>query len=193
MSTNKPEYVNCSTHIVGGLIEAACMMLMDDLDNARRASEADLNDAALLVDALHVLRPDTAELDLLDGVQCIVKGRYDDAIVILRQLAERVPAFCYSKALLAFSLSAKGDPEWQQYANEVMNNENAVDAQPLVRMLIARHEVIMAQRVSSLGGEFKMPESMASFMKDFGPSAAPADPEPAPIAHSQPQPGHLRA
>lgn len=168
MYTSKPEYMNCSAEVVGGLIETVCAALMDNFPH----SEVDCHDAAMVLDALHVLRPDAPELDALDGIQCIVQGSYADAIRILRQVTETAPNFAYARALLSFSLAAVGDPEWRQRAGEVLDEQESHNAQQLVRLLIARHDLMAARRASTLGGEFVMPESVRSLLEDVPASGA---------------------
>jgi len=130
--TSKPEYLNCSADVVGGLIETVSVALMDNFPK----STVDCDDVGLVLDALHVLRPDAPELDALDGILYIVKGRFDDAIRVLRQVIARAPAFAYARALLAFSLAAKGDPDWRQCASEVIEGGQSGDAEKLVRVLM---------------------------------------------------------
>ncbi|MFP6560943.1 HrpB1 family type III secretion system apparatus protein [Paraburkholderia sp. B3] len=173
MYTSKPEYLSCSADVVGGLIETVSVALMDQFPKPT----VDCDDVALMLDALHVLRPDAPELDALDGILFIVKGAYDDAIHVLRQVTESAPHFAYARALLAFSLAAKGDPEWRQCAGEVIDDHESGDAQKLVRVLIARHDLMDARRASRLGGEFVMPASVTSLLEDQSapPAARDAD------------------
>lgn len=159
--TSKPEYLNCSADVVGGLIETVSVALMDNFPK----STVDCDDVGLVLDALHVLRPDAPELDALDGILYIVKGRFDDAIRVLRQVIARAPAFAYARALLAFSLAAKGDPDWRQCASEVIEGGQSGDAEKLVRVLIARHDLMDARRARRLGGDFVMPESVMTLME----------------------------
>ena len=147
--------------VVGGLIETVSVALMDNFPK----STVDCDDVGLVLDALHVLRPDAPELDALDGILYIVKGRFDDAIRVLRQVIARAPAFAYARALLAFSLAAKGDPDWRQCASEVIEGGQSGDAEKLVRVLIARHDLMDARRARRLGGDFVMPESVMTLME----------------------------
>ncbi|WP_206956914.1 HrpB1 family type III secretion system apparatus protein [Trinickia acidisoli] len=185
MYANNQEYLNCSADVVGGLIETVCAALMDNFPD----TVVDSNDAGMVLDALHVLRPDSPELDALDGIHCIVKGCYDDAVRILRQVSETSPGFAYARALLAFSLAAKGDPEWQQRAGEVMANHESRDAQQLVRVLIARHDLMEAQRATRLGAQFVVPDSVKALMDEPAAPIAPHEPTTA-VDH---QMGFLRA
>ncbi|NUY06046.1 HrpB1 family type III secretion system apparatus protein [Paraburkholderia youngii] len=169
MNASKPEYLNCSAEIVGGLIETLCVALFEKFPRP----SADREDVGLVLDALHVLRPDVPEVDALDGILQIVNGNWDDAIHILHQVVARAPGFLYAKSLLAFSLAAKGDPHWRQCAGEVIESDAAGgDADKLMRALIARDDLMAAQRAGQLNGKFVMPDSVAA-MIDM--ARAPAD------------------
>lgn len=194
MYTSKPEYLNCSADVVGGLIETVSVALMDQFPKPT----VDCDDVGLVLDALHVLRPDSPELEALDGILCIVKGRFDDAIHILRQVTENAPRFAYAKALLSFSLAAKGDPEWRQCASEVIDDRESGDAQKLVQVLIARHDLMDARRSARLGGEFVLPASVRLLMENAStqPATAKRDATPAPREPAAVDPqymGFLRA
>ncbi|MGF6483163.1 HrpB1 family type III secretion system apparatus protein [Paraburkholderia sp. JPY419] len=162
MNATNPEYLNCSAEIVGGLIETICVALFETFPRP----SVDREDVGLVLDALHVLRPDVAEVDALDGILHIVNGNWDDAIHILHQVVTRAPGFLYGKSLLAFSLAAKGDPHWRQCAGEVIESGAAGGcADKLVRALIARHDLMSAHRAARLSGKFVMPDSVAAMIE----------------------------
>ncbi|SOE96842.1 type III secretion protein HrpB1 [Burkholderia sp. D7] len=168
MTATQQDYLNCSADVVGGLIEAVTIALMEDFPR----TSVDEHDVELLLDALHVLRPGVAEVGTLDGLLHIACGRWDDAVHVLRQVEESAPHFSYAKALLAFSLSAKGDPGWRQHANEVVSGSSSRGSEALVRALMAREDVLGAERVARLGGAFVMPESVAALHAIAEPGVA---------------------
>jgi type III secretion protein HrpB1 len=168
VNLSKPDHLNCSAEVVGGLIETFCAALME----AFPRPSANRDDAGLVLDALHVLRPNVPEVEALDGVLLLVSARWDDAIHILRQVVTRAPRFLYAKSLLAFGLAAKGDPDWLQCANEVLEaGEQGGDADKLVRGLIARHDMMLAARARRLGGKYVTPESVTALLASNGPQA----------------------
>jgi type III secretion protein HrpB1 len=155
---NRNEYLNCSTDLIGGLIETATTALMESFPN----TSVNTDDVEALLVALHVLRPNTVELDTLDGILQIVRSQWPEAIRILRAVNERVPQFDYAKALLAFSLSAAGDPIWRQYADELLAGNAARSIKALVMAVVARNDMLEAVRTTRMGGAFVTPESLAA-------------------------------
>jgi type III secretion protein HrpB1 len=194
MTASTPEYMNCSPNVIGGLIETVSTALLSNFPKV----SADPFDIELVLDALRVLRPRVTEIDTLDGILHMVRGHWDDAIHVLRQVGENAPRFGYAKALLAFCLSAKGDPDWKQSAAEAMEINPSRDTQALVRALEAREDLLNAMRVKRNGGQFVMPascEALADFeaeMSEPAPAAAVAT-APAPAAVQIPHASFLRA
>jgi type III secretion protein HrpB1 len=177
MSASTPEYLNCSPDVVGGLIETVSTALLGDFPKV----QADPYDIELVLDALRVLRPRVTEIDTLEGILHMVRGHWDDAIHVLRQVGENAPRFGYARALLAFCLSAKGDPDWKQEAAQAMALNPSRDTQHLVRALEARDDLINAIRTKRSGGQFVTPTSvdeLATFTDEL-------DAEPAHAAASQ--------
>ncbi|SDH29339.1 HrpB1 family type III secretion system apparatus protein [Paraburkholderia phenazinium] len=198
MTASTPEYMNCSPNVIGGLIETVSTALLSNFPKV----SADPYDIELVLDALRVLRPRVTEIDTLDGILHMVRGHWDDAIHVLRQVGENAPRFGYAKALLAFCLSAKGDPDWKQCATEAMEINPSRDTQSLVRALEAREDLLNAMRVRRNGGQFVTPascEALAEFNEQA--EAAESTPEapvaaavaPAPLAIQMPHASFLRA
>jgi type III secretion protein HrpB1 len=194
MTASTLEYMNCSPNVIGGLIETVSTALLSNFPKV----SADPYDIELVLDALRVLRPRVTEIDTLDGILHMVRGHWDDAIHVLRQVGENAPRFGYAKALLAFCLSAKGDPDWKQCATEAMEINPSRDTQALVRALEAREDLLKAMRVKRNGGQFVTPascEALAEFNAESeNAEAAPAVAHtPAPVAAAIPHASFLRA
>ncbi|MGV2292962.1 HrpB1 family type III secretion system apparatus protein [Trinickia sp. YCB016] len=201
MTASTPEYLNCSPDLVGGLIETVSTALLGTFPKV----QADPYDIELVLDALRVLRPRVAEIDTLDGILHMVRGHWDDAIHVLRQVGENVPRFGYAKALLAFCLSAKGDPDWKQCAAEAMEINPNRDTKQLVAALEAREDLLNAMRAARSSGKFVTPAScdkLAEFdvpadeTEEAAPAAAQstaASPASAPVAAAMPMGTFLRA
>lgn len=185
MTVSTPDYLNCSPDVVGGLIETVSTALLSHFPKV----SADPYDIELVLDALRVLRPRVAEIDTLDGILHMVRGHWDDAIHVLRQVGENAPRFGYAKALLAFCLSARGDPDWKQCAAEAMADNPTRDTQSLVRALEAREDLLNAMKVKRAGGQFVTPkscEALAEFDAETAEAAetTAAAGTPAPVAHA---------
>jgi type III secretion protein HrpB1 len=184
MTATAPDYLNCSPDVIGGLIETVSTALLDNFPKL----SADPYDVELLLDALRVLRPKVAEIDTLDGILHMVRGHWDEAIHVLRQVGENAPRFGYAKALLAFSLSAKGDPDWKQCATEAMATNPTRDTEALVRALNAREDLLNAMRVNRRGGQFMTPPSVTALevVPPSEPTSASASADVQPAAAPQP-------
>ncbi|CAB3764336.1 HrpB1 family type III secretion system apparatus protein [Paraburkholderia humisilvae] len=158
MASTHPDYLNCSPDVIGGMIETATTALMEDFPKTTVNQE----DLELILEALHVLRPDTVELETLDGLLHVVRGQWPEAVRVLHSVVERVPNFSYAKALLTFSLSSTGDPSWRNYADEVLASASSRSVKSLVLAVVARNDMLAAVRSSKLGGDFVTPESLTA-------------------------------
>ncbi|MDR3096672.1 MAG: HrpB1 family type III secretion system apparatus protein [Paraburkholderia sp.] len=183
MTASTPDYLNCNPDVIGGLIETVSTALLGDFPKV----QADPYDIELVLDALRVLRPRVAEIDTLEGILHMVRGHWDDAIHVLRQVGENAPRFGYARALLAFCLSAKGDPDWKQEAAQAMMLSPTRDTQHLVRALEARDDLINAIRVKRSGGQFVTPASVDA-LAGFTDETAAEEPASAPSQSGTAQP-----
>ena len=170
MTACTPAYLNCSPDLVGGLIETVSIALLGEFPKVA----ADPSDVEFVLDALRVLRPLVAEIDTFDGILNMVRGRWDDAAHVLCQVCESAPRFGYAKALLAFCLSAKGDPGWKQCAAEALEISPSQDTQHLLRALEAREDLLNAIQAQRAGGTFVTPPSIEALAEFAASHAAPA-------------------
>ncbi|MCU9952146.1 MULTISPECIES: HrpB1 family type III secretion system apparatus protein [Burkholderia] len=156
MKADAPEYMQCRPEIVGGLIETVSTALLRTFPKVT----ADPYDIELILDALRVMRPNVAEIQMLDGVLCMACERWDDAIRTLSDVCATAPHFVYGKALLAFCLSTKGDDAWKQHAAEALANNPNDDTLVLVKALQAREDLVKAVQANRNGGPFVPPPSV---------------------------------
>nr|WP_248295524.1 HrpB1 family type III secretion system apparatus protein [Paraburkholderia sp. UYCP14C] len=170
MSTETPDYLNCSQAIVGGLIDALSCALLNNFP----ALEADQYDIGLTLGALRLLRPRMAELDTMEAVLAMQRGHWDDAICVRSRVIEGAPQFSYAKALLAFGLSVKGDAGWRQWASAALAQNPDRDTRQLVRALEARDDLREAIGVCSNGGAFEVPPSIAALNDELPAAPSPA-------------------
>jgi type III secretion protein HrpB1 len=157
MATSQHEHLNCSRDVIGGLIETATIALMANFPK----TSVNIDDIESVLDALHILRPETVQLDVLDGMLHAVRGQWPEAIRVLHSLTEKLPQFEYAKALLAYSLSSAGDGSWRRYADEVLSGGGARSVKAFVMAIVARNDMIKAAREVRMGGRFVEPESLA--------------------------------
>jgi type III secretion protein HrpB1 len=162
MSVTSTNYLNCSQDIVSGLIETVSAVLLNNFP----VLEVDPYDIELVLDALRVLRPKMAELETVDAVLHMQRGNWDDAIQVFHRVIADAPRFAYAKALLAFCLSAKGDPNWRRSVGEAMEDNPDRNTRRLVRALEARDDLRAAVRTYRSGGKFEVPMSIATLSEE---------------------------
>jgi type III secretion protein HrpB1 len=152
------EYLAASPQIVGGLVELASTALLSKFPTV----SADETDIEMLIDTLHLLRPVKAEIGALDGVLHMSRGHWDDAVRVLKEVSERAPRFGHARALLAYSLSMKEDPEWRRYADEALEISPGPDTQYLISALNARADLMVALESAKRTGQFVVPDSVTA-------------------------------
>jgi type III secretion protein HrpB1 len=95
-------------------------------------------DAEAVLSALRVLRPDFAELETFEAWLQIRRGRWAEAIHVLRGLDTASTKWSYGKALLAYCLYMTGDADWRIAANEVLELNNNAEAVALARAMLGQ-------------------------------------------------------
>ncbi len=121
----------CSNSLVSALVE-----MLTWASRKGRLEEADR-----LLAALHLMRPNFAELNAYDAWLLIRRNRMADAAQLLRQLEGRElqpPFGPYVTALLAVCLSSLGDPSWRIYANQVVTRDEDAESVALVGLLAGK-------------------------------------------------------
>ncbi|WP_324658528.1 HrpB1 family type III secretion system apparatus protein [Burkholderia thailandensis] len=175
MKADTPEYLQCRPEIVGGLIETVSVALLRTFPKMT----ADPYDIELILDALRVMRPNVAEIQMLDGVLCMACERWDDAIRSLSDVCAAAPQFDYGKALLAFCLSTKGDDSWKQHATEALGNNPNDDTLVLLKALQAREDMVKAVHANRNGGPFVPPQSVCELNAELEQGTKEAEESPA--------------
>jgi type III secretion protein HrpB1 len=163
MSVTRTEYLNVSPEIVGGLIEVVSCSLLSGFPKVK----GDPLDIELVLDALHVLRPTLHEIDTFEGIMHMSHGRWDDAIQVFSRIIASAPHFSYAKALMAFCLSAKGDPNWRQSAAEAIEANPSKNTFRLVRSLEARDDFLAAKQTFLASGQFVAPPSCTALADEL--------------------------
>ncbi|WP_254366807.1 HrpB1 family type III secretion system apparatus protein [Paraburkholderia sp. NMBU_R16] len=161
-----PTYLNCSPDVVGGLIETVTAALLGNSSFLEGEPEG-TEDIEMVLDALKILRPKVAELETFTGLLLMRRGQWDEAIHLFSGLVARSPSYSYGKALLAFCLSFKGDPNWRQAATEAMRETPDRTTRALVRALAARDDLNEALRAHQNGAPFEVPVSIARLAEDL--------------------------
>ncbi|CAB3772864.1 hypothetical protein LMG29542_07001 [Paraburkholderia humisilvae] len=155
---HEPEYLDVPAAVVSGLVDLASNALLSNFPTV----SADEGDVELLLDALHTLRPRQTEISTLDGVLYMTRNQWDEAIRVIRNVCENAPRFGHARALLAYCLSMKEDPEWSRYANEALEISPGPDTEFLIAALRARAELSDAMKAAQAGGPFIVPESVTA-------------------------------
>ncbi|KWB60475.1 HrpB1 family type III secretion system apparatus protein [Burkholderia ubonensis] len=177
MDESRPTYLRCSQAALNELIDAASLALGGALDGPA----ADPYDIGLLIDALRVLAPQLPAADMFDGMLHVALGNFDDAVRVFAEIANGRTNAIYGKALLAFALQLKRDPEWRIAADEVLAAGSPAQAVALVRALERQHDVLLAKEHADRTGVWELPESAAAANGDAtdgagGANAALANP-----------------
>jgi type III secretion protein HrpB1 len=155
MNVAKPDYLDCPPDVVAGLVQTASAALLGNFPKVL----ADAGDIELLVDALRVLRPGLAELDLFDALRHMLHTRWEEAIHILTRLQQTAPQLSYGNALLVFCLVAVGSAEWRQAAARALADAPPRESRELLFAMQARDDLLAALRSASAGGNFALPAS----------------------------------
>lgn len=94
-----------------------------------------IEDAALILAGIRVLRPNLVELDVLEGWIAIKSGRFEDAVRTLRSLESSPTQWSMGKAMTALCQRRLQDPAWRNSANEVRSGNCTPEALALVDQL----------------------------------------------------------
>lgn len=179
MSISSRQYMKADKRIVGGLIEVVSLSQQLGFP----AGLIDADDVEMVIDTLRVLRPEARELDALEGMLWMSRGRWDEAIQVLQGLLQEKPNFSYAKGLLALALFSRGDPAWQQVVAELDELDAGDDTRQLVRSLRARADLRVALETYHRTGNFMLPESCAEQVREFEQQKAAADNGPVEAAY----------
>ncbi|AJY39198.1 HrpB1 family type III secretion system apparatus protein [Burkholderia humptydooensis] len=171
MDESRPTYLRCSQAALNVLIDAASL----SLGGALGGPAADPYDIGLLIDALRVLAPQLPAADMFDGMLHVALGHFDDAVRVFAAVANGPTNAIYGKALLAFALQLKRDPQWRIAADDVLAAGGPAQAIALVKALERQHDVMLAKEHAQRTGVWELPESVAN----ANPSGDAADAPPA--------------
>jgi type III secretion protein HrpB1 len=170
MEQPEKAYLDCPPDVIGGLIELTMSGLLDDFPSL----SANKGDIAMVIDALHILRPNVAELAVLNGMLHMASKNWFDAARCLREVCTAAPTFAHSKALLAYSLNELGDWEWRHHAEEALSLSSGPETQRLIQVLFAREDLHQARERAKTGEAFTIPESVSAVIAKEGGGAAPS-------------------
>ncbi|MCC4620090.1 HrpB1 family type III secretion system apparatus protein [Xanthomonas cassavae CFBP 4642] len=123
------ENIECPGSVVSGLIELITVGLTHEK----------LEEAAAVLAAVRVLRPELKALDTFDAWIAIKRGSYLEGARMLRELEADAGSKPLCKALYACCLFAVGDPSWHGVAEGLIEEDADADAVGLVKALSGRH------------------------------------------------------
>lgn len=120
----------------------------------------DLEDVEQLVAALHVLRPECAEIGFFDGWLCVARKEWDDAETIYRDLVVRSLCMPASSGMLLQCLKARETFGWQDEARKIVDQYASHEVGQLARTMLAADDVHQAIETAKRTGHFVPPESV---------------------------------
>nr|WP_228729140.1 HrpB1 family type III secretion system apparatus protein [Xanthomonas euvesicatoria] len=122
------EKIQCPGSVVSGLIELITVGLTHEK----------IQDAAAVLAAVRVLRPELKALDTFDAWISIKRGNYVEGARLLRELESDAGSKPLCRALYACCLFAMGDPSWHGVADGLIEEDADADAVALVKALSGR-------------------------------------------------------
>ncbi|WP_372392872.1 HrpB1 family type III secretion system apparatus protein [Xanthomonas sp. NCPPB 3582] len=123
------EKTKCPGSVVTGLIELITVGLTHEK----------IEEAAAVLAAVRVLRPELKALDTFDAWIAIKRGSYLEGARLLRELEADAGSRPLCKALYACCLFAVGDPSWHGIADSLIEEDADADAVGLVKALSGRY------------------------------------------------------
>ncbi|MBB4731498.1 HrpB1 family type III secretion system apparatus protein [Xanthomonas arboricola] len=123
------EKMECPGSVVSGLIELITVGLTHEK----------LEEAAAVLAAVRVLRPELKALDTFDAWIAIKRGSYLEGARLLRELEADAGSKPLCKALYACCLFAVGDASWHGIADSLIEEDADADAVGLVKALSGRY------------------------------------------------------
>jgi type III secretion protein HrpB1 len=153
--------MNIDKLVIGGLIEVVSLSQQIDF----KSGAIDSDDVEMVISALRVVCPKAQEIDALEGMLWMSRGKWDEAILTLQSLIGKKPNFSYAKGLLALALFSKGDMSWRQVAADLEASSPTEDTKNLIRSIEARADLRDALKAYEKTGQFVLPESCAEQMR----------------------------
>ncbi|HEY4353268.1 MAG TPA: HrpB1 family type III secretion system apparatus protein [Paraburkholderia sp.] len=162
------ESMDCSPELFGALIELVRMSVVDQFPTTR----VDIDDVEHLLEAMHTLRPNLAELSLFDGFVHVVRGNWREAADVFGALAGQSLCMPGSKAMMIYCLSSSGNADWRILASQLLDEEAITpEARLLVHAVMARNDVEQAGEEAMTSGEFVEPESLRHLREESADAA----------------------
>lgn len=163
MAISSQQYMNIDKLVIGGLIEVVSLSQQGDFTSG----VIDSDDVEMVINALRVVCPKAQEIDALEGMLWMSRGKWDEAILTLQSLVDKKPDFSYAKGLLALALFSKGDISWRQVAADLEASSPTEDTKSLIRSIEARADLRDAIKTYEKTGQFVLPETCAEQMRAF--------------------------
>ncbi|BBJ97224.1 HrpB1 family type III secretion system apparatus protein [Xanthomonas campestris] len=149
------EKIECPGSVVSGLIELITVGLTHEK----------IEEAAAVLAAVRVLRPELKALDTFDAWIAIKRGSYLEGARLLRELEADAGSEPLCKALYACCLFAVGDPSWHGIAEGLIEEGADADAVGLVKALSGRYTPAPAQLESAAESAVPMDVPNAQYLR----------------------------
>lgn len=135
MNVNPQDFLQCDSNVIAGFVGIVSVAVVR---KQVRGGEGEDEDIALVLDAVRVLRPNFAELDVLEAMLHISRRRWAEAIHVLSQTLMAAPDFPYTKVLMALCHAMNHDPSWTQWSSEVLAADPDRNTRRLLQLLELR-------------------------------------------------------
>jgi len=84
-----------------------------------------LEEAARVLPGIRASRPDMVELNMFEAHFAVMKGRYSDAIRLLREVESSPTHWSHAKAMMAGCQFLIGDNDWERSVNDIVTHPDA--------------------------------------------------------------------
>jgi type III secretion protein HrpB1 len=167
----------CPSGVVGAIASLVGMAFA----GAGTPAQVDADDIEHLVQALHSLRPASAEFTFFDGWLHMLRGEWNEAEWLFRDLVERGICLPSSRGMLLQCLKARQEFGWQEEARKLLEEGGDEEVVRLAKVLLASDELKQAVATAKRTGRFVAPDSALAFedgapVQESGTVAAPSQP-----------------
>ncbi|PMS22562.1 hypothetical protein C0Z18_04350 [Trinickia dabaoshanensis] len=152
----------CPSGVVGAIVDLVGVAF----GGAGTPAQVDIDDIEHLVQALHLLRPESSEFVFFDGWLLMLRGEWSEAEWVFRGLVERAICLPASKGMLLQCLKAKQEFGWQEEARKLLEEGGNEDVERLAKVLLASDELKQAVATAKRTGRFVAPDSALAFEQD---------------------------
>jgi type III secretion protein HrpB1 len=149
----------CPSAVVGAIVDLVGVAFA----RAGTPAQVEIDDIEHLVEALHLLRPASAEFAFFDGWLHMLREEWSEAEWLFRDLVERSICLPSSKGMLLQCLKARQEFGWQDEARKLVEENGNEEVARLAKVLLASDELKQAVANAKRTGRFVAPDSALAF------------------------------